>query len=91
MGGARREDSGWLGGARGDKPTRVVETRKKQSSGMGGMGAVGAGLVGLAAVLGLRKKEAERDEKRRPGPTTTVTDISSTYYTDSYTGTSASE
>ncbi|TGO16159.1 hypothetical protein BTUL_0031g00240 [Botrytis tulipae] len=89
--GARRENNGWFGGARTDKPTRVVETRKKQSSGMGGMGAVGAGLVGLAAVLGLRKKEAERrDEKRRPGPTATVTDISSTYYTDSYTGTSAS-
>lgn len=95
MGGAaaaRRENNGWFGGARTDKPTRVVETRKKQSSGMGGMGAVGAGLVGLAAVLGLRKKEAERrDEKRRPGPTATVTDISSTYYTDSYTGTSASK
>ncbi|RAL65063.1 hypothetical protein DID88_001170 [Monilinia fructigena] len=57
-------------------------------------GAVGAGLVGLAVVLGLKKREddrrEERDEKRRPGPTATVTDISSTYYTDSYTGTSAS-
>ncbi|KAB8291115.1 hypothetical protein EYC80_009803 [Monilinia laxa] len=92
---ARREQhSGWFGGARTDRPTRVVETRKKKSSGLGGMGAVGAGLVGLAVVLGLKKKEDdrrdERDEKRRPGPTATVTDISSTYYTDSYTGTSAS-
>ncbi|QSZ29862.1 hypothetical protein DSL72_004380 [Monilinia vaccinii-corymbosi] len=90
---ARREHSGWFGGARTERPTRVVETRKKQSSGLGGMGAVGAGLVGLAVVLGLKKKEDERDEKRRPGPMTTVTDISSTSYTsytDSYTGTSAS-
>ncbi|KAF7868660.1 hypothetical protein EAF04_005190 [Stromatinia cepivora] len=88
---ARREQTGFLGGVRADKPTRVVETRKKKSSGLGGLGAVGAGLVGLAVVLGLKRKEDERrDEKMRPGPTTTVTDISSTYYTDSYTGTSAS-
>lgn len=70
---------------------RVEETRKKKSSGMGGLGAVGAGLVGMAVLLGLKRKEDERrDEKMRPGPTTTVTDISSTYYTDSYTATSAS-
>lgn len=89
---ARREHTGWFAGARADKPTRVVETRKKQSSGLGGLGAAGAGLLGLAAVLGLKRKEEERrDEKRRPAPVATVTDISSTYYTDSYTGTSASE
>ncbi|APA06315.1 hypothetical protein SS1G_01176 [Sclerotinia sclerotiorum 1980 UF-70] len=86
---ARREEhTGFFGGT---KPMRVEETRKKKSSGMGGLGAVGAGLVGMAVLLGLKRKEDERrDEKMRPGPTTTVTDISSTYYTDSYTATSAS-
>ncbi|KAJ8058291.1 hypothetical protein OCU04_012485 [Sclerotinia nivalis] len=89
---ARREQTGFFGGARADKPMRVEETRKKKSSGLGGLGAVGAGLAGLAVVLGLKKKEDERrDEKMRPGPTATATEISSTYYTDSYTGTSASE
>ncbi|KAI9644895.1 hypothetical protein NHQ30_006924 [Ciborinia camelliae] len=88
---ARRERTGWFGGARPDRPARVIETRKKKSSGMGGLGALGAGLVGLAVVLGLKRREEDRrGEKMRPGATATVTDISSTYYTDSYTGTSLS-
>lgn len=87
--GARRQQGRWFGG-RNEKPTTVVETRKKKSSGLGGAGAVGAGLVGLAAMLGLKRKEERRDEKRRPGPATTVTDVSYTSYTDSYTGTSDS-
>ncbi|CAD6447180.1 c582c63f-ca59-41c8-bcc5-ec511796b3d3 [Sclerotinia trifoliorum] len=87
----REQQTGFFGGARTDKPMRVVETRKKKSSGMGGLGAMGAGLVGMAALLGLKKKEdGRRDEKMRPGPTATETDIGSTYYTDSYTATSVS-
>lgn len=79
--GASRRDThtGWFGASR---PTRVEETRKKKSSGFGGLGAVGAGLLGLAVVLGLKRRH-DRKEKER-------TDISSSYYTDSYTGTSAS-
>ncbi|KAM3071366.1 hypothetical protein ACMFMF_007838 [Clarireedia jacksonii] len=81
----RQEHTGWFGGS---KPTRVTETRKK-SSGLGGLGAVGAGLLGTAVLLGLKKREDDK-EKRRPATVVSVTDVSSTYYTDSYTGTSAS-
>lgn len=58
-------------------------SRKKKSSGFGGLGAVGAGLAGLALVLGLKRK----NDKEKPARS----DISSSYYTDSYTGTSASQ
>lgn len=46
---------------------------------------VGAGLIGLAAVLGLKR----RNDKKKAR--TERSDISSSYYTDSYTGTSASK
>jgi len=77
---ASRRDThtGWFG-----RPARVDETRKKKSGGFGGLGAVGAGLVGLAVILGLKRRH-DRKEKAR-------SDISSSYYTDSYTGTSASK
>ena len=78
---SRREThGGWFGASR---PSRVTETRKKKSGGFGGLGAVGAGLVGLAVILGLKR---QRDRKEKPERS----DISSSYYTDSYTGTSAS-
>jgi hypothetical protein len=81
--GSRREEhSGWFGGSR---PTRVTEKRKEKSSGLGGVGMVGAGLLGLAAVLGL-KRNADKKKAR-----TERSDNSSYYYTDSYTGTSASK
>jgi hypothetical protein len=70
---------GWFGG-----PARVDSSRKNKSSGLGGIGAVGAGLAGLALALGLKRRE---DKKARPARS----DISSSYYTDSYTGTSASK
>ena len=79
---SRREThGGWFGGSR---PTRVTETRKKKSSGFGGLGAVGAGLVGLAVILGLKRRHDRKEKRER-------SDISSSYYTDSYTGTSASK
>ncbi|KAH7412617.1 hypothetical protein BKA64DRAFT_718654 [Cadophora sp. MPI-SDFR-AT-0126] len=80
-GGASRRDThtGWFGGSR---PTRVTEKRKKDS-GFGGLGMVGAGLLGLAAVLGLKRNHDKKTKSHR-------SDISSSYYTDSYTGTSAS-
>jgi hypothetical protein len=80
--GSRRDThTGWFGGSR---PTGMSEKRKEKSSGLGGLGMVGAGLLGLAAVLGL--KRSHDNKKAR----TERSDISSTYYTDSYTGTSAS-
>ena len=81
---ASRRDThtGWFGA--GGRPARVTETRKKKSSGFGGLGAVGAGLVGLAVILGLKRNHDKKEMVER-------TDISSSYYTDSYTGTSASK
>jgi len=80
--GASRRDThtGWFGAS---KPTRVDESRKKKSSGFGGLGAVGAGLLGLAVVLGLKRRHDKKEKAAR-------SDISSSYYTDSFTGTSAS-
>ena len=84
---ASRRDThtGWFGGGR---PARVTESRRneKKSSGFGGLGMVGAGLIGLAAILGLKRRE---DKKAKS--TAARSDISSSYYTDSYTGTSASK
>jgi hypothetical protein len=62
----------------------VDESRKKKSSGFGGLGAVGAGLAGLALILGLKRRHDRKEKASR-------SDISSSYYTDSYTGTSASK
>jgi hypothetical protein len=85
---ASRRDThtGWFGG--GGRPARVVETRRteKKSSGFGGLGYVGAGLIGLAAILGLKRRE-----DRKAKSNAARSDISSSYYTDSYTGTSASK
>lgn len=79
----RDEHNGWFGGSR---PARVTEKRREdRSSGLGGLGMVGAGLLGLAAILGLK-----RSQDRKKVVRTERSDISSTYYTDSYTGTSAS-
>ncbi|KAH8592495.1 hypothetical protein B0O99DRAFT_239716 [Bisporella sp. PMI_857] len=81
--GASRRDThtGWFG-----RPAKVSEKRKEKSSGFGGLGAVGAGLAGLALVLGLKRRHDKKVASSRP----TRSDISSSYYTDSYTGTSAS-
>ena len=81
---ASRRDThtGWFGA--GGRPARVTENRKKKSSGFGGLGAVGAGLLGLAVVLGLKRRHDRKEMVER-------TDVSSSYYTDSYTGTSASK
>lgn len=83
---ASRRDthSGWFG----SRPNRVEEKRKK-SSGWGGMAAVTAGLVGLAVILGLRRRNKRKEqEKRQSRP---VSDVSSSYYSYSYTATSASK
>lgn len=85
-GSRRQQHSGWFGGA--SRPSRVSEERKKKSSGLGGLGAVGAGLLGLAVILGLKKKT---DHREKP-PAAGRSDISSSYYSyDSYTGSSPSK
>ncbi|KAH7342220.1 hypothetical protein BKA65DRAFT_287757 [Rhexocercosporidium sp. MPI-PUGE-AT-0058] len=82
-GGASRRDThtGWFGGSR---PARVTEKRKKEG-GFGGLGMVGAGLLGLAAVLGLKRNHDKKTKSHRSDVST-----SSYTYSDSYTGTSAS-
>ena len=83
-GASRREThGGWFGVGR---PSRVSETRKKKSSGFGGLGAVGAGLLGLAVLLGLKRRSSRKDREKRER-----SDLGSSYYTDSFTGTSASK
>ncbi|TVY50127.1 hypothetical protein LOCC1_G000066 [Lachnellula occidentalis] len=89
----RNTHTGWfgMGGGGRAKPasSRMTSEKKKKSSGMGGMGAVGAGLIGLAVVLGLKRKH---DDKKTSQSRHAVSDVSSTYYTNtSYTGTSASK
>jgi hypothetical protein len=81
---ASRRDThtGWVGA--GGRPARVTETRKKQSSGFGGLGAVGAGLLGLAVILGLKRNRDRKEMVER-------TEVNSSYYTDSLTGTSESK
>jgi hypothetical protein len=77
---ARPTHSTWFGAGR---PATVTESRKRKSSGFGGLGYVGAGLLGLAAVLGLKRRQ---DRKEKPARS----EVSgSSYY--SYTDTSASE
>ena len=88
-GGASRRDAhtGWFGA--GGRPATVSESRrKKPSSGLGGFGAVGAGLLGLAVILGLKRRH---DEKKVMRERRERSDISSSYYTNSYTGTSESK
>jgi hypothetical protein len=80
-GASRREHSGWFGGGR---PTRVDSVRKEKKSGGFGLGGIGLGLLGLAAVLGLKR---QHDKKEKSA----ASDVSSSYYTESYTGTSASK
>jgi hypothetical protein len=74
-----------MGGRRPASSRVRVDEKKKKSSGFGGLGAVGAGLIGLAVILGLKRKSDKKPSHAA------VSDYSSTYYTDSYTGTSASK
>lgn len=88
---ASRRDAhtGWFGMGGRAKPasSRITSEKKKKSGGFGGMGAVGAGLLGLAVVLGLKRKHDKKTTQSHA-----ASDVSSSYYTDTtFTGTSASK
>ncbi|KAL2076207.1 hypothetical protein VTL71DRAFT_1150, partial [Oculimacula yallundae] len=74
---ASRRDAhtGWFGRS---KPARVSEKRKKEG-GFGGLGMVGAGLLGLAAVLGLKRNHDKKEKSNRSEFT------GSSYSYDTYT------
>jgi len=79
-GGGRR----WYGQAGSSRPSRASRPAKKESGGIGKMLGVGAGVAGVAALLGMKKKndrKSQYDDK-----STTVTD--SSYYYSDYTSTS---
>lgn len=79
----RDRHTGWFGG--GGRPSTVAgsrRTEKKKSSGAGWLG-LGAAAGTLLLLLGLR-----RDKKRRA--TKTRSDVSSSYFSDSYTASSPS-
>lgn len=79
----RDEHAGWFGG-RGGRSTRGTE-KKKSGIGEGGiLAAIALGLAGLWAVLGIRRRRAERR-------TAAASDVSYSYYSDSYSGTGTSE
>jgi ubiquitin-activating enzyme E1 len=70
----------WYGQAGSARPSRPP---KKDSGGLGKMLGLGAGVAGVAALLGMRKKN---DRKHHDDKSTTVTD--SSYYYSDYTSTS---
>lgn len=87
---ASRRDThkGWfgMGGGRA-KPASTRISEKKKSSGFGGIGAIGAGLIGLAVILGLKRKHDKKPERSHHA----VSDVSSTYYSGTYTESSLSK
>ncbi|KAH7031187.1 uncharacterized protein B0I36DRAFT_119547 [Microdochium trichocladiopsis] len=84
--GGRPVHKSWFGfGGGGGRPSDVASRKEKKSG--GGLGWLAAGAGAAALLLGLRK----RDDKRRGSSHKSRSDWSSSYYTDSYTGTSPSE
>ncbi|KAK0656090.1 hypothetical protein B0T16DRAFT_451703 [Cercophora newfieldiana] len=76
---SRRDNHGsWYGG--GGRPSTVTSRKEKKSSGKGLLG-LGAALGTLWLLLGLRKKDKKKSTKSR-------SDVSSSYWSDSYTATS---
>jgi len=82
----RDTHTGWFGGGGGGRPSNVSGRKeKKKSSGLGWLG-LGAAAGTLLLLLGLRK-----DKKRQNRPVKTRSDVSSSYWSDSYTASSPSE
>lgn len=69
----------WYGQSGSSRPSRPP---KKEGGGFGKMLGIGAGAAGIAALLGMRKK----NEKKYDDKSTTITD--SSYYYSDYTSTS---
>ncbi|KAK4158163.1 hypothetical protein C8A00DRAFT_28874 [Chaetomidium leptoderma] len=76
----RDNHSSWFGG----RPSSAA-ARKEKSKGAGLLG-MGAALGTLALLLGLK-----RDKKKKAAPSNTRSEVASSYWSDSYTGTSPSE
>lgn len=78
----RDADRRWFGEG-GGRSTRVTE-KKKSGIGEGGiLAAIALGLAGLWAILGLRRRRERR--------AAAASDVSYSYYTDSYSGAGTSE
>lgn len=91
-GGSRAQTHrGWFGGA--SRPARTTTvSEKRKSGGFGNMGYVGAGLLGLAAILGLKRRHDNSKVVKEERVTRVErSDISSDYYSDYYTGTTESK
>jgi hypothetical protein len=79
---SRRDGHGsWYGG--GGRPSTVASRKEKKSSGKGLLG-LGAALGTLWLLLGLKKSDKKKSAKSR-------SDVSSSYWSDSYTATSPSK
>lgn len=77
----RDNHGSWYGG----RPSSAGARKEKSSKGKGLLG-LGAALGTLALLLGLR-----RDKKKKAGTVKTRSDVASSYWSDSYTGTDPSE
>ncbi|KXJ92466.1 hypothetical protein Micbo1qcDRAFT_162760 [Microdochium bolleyi] len=84
--GGRPAHKGWFGGFGGGGRPADVASRKEKKSG-GGLGWLAASAGAAALLLGLKKHDAN---KRRASSHKSRSDWSSSYYTDSYTGSSPS-
>ncbi|KAK0628463.1 hypothetical protein B0T17DRAFT_488274 [Bombardia bombarda] len=84
---SRRDEHGsWYSGAVGGRPSAAASRKEKKSSSGKGLLGIGALLGTLWLLLGLRK-----DNKKKKSAPRTRSDVSSGYFSDSYTADSPSE
>ncbi|OTA52807.1 hypothetical protein K449DRAFT_402331 [Hypoxylon sp. EC38] len=86
-GAARPVHRTWFGGGGGGGRPTSGASRKEKHSSSGGAGWLAAGLGAAALLLGLRREDKRRASSRRPART----ELSSSYFTDSYSRSSPSE
>ncbi|KAI1499645.1 hypothetical protein F5X99DRAFT_270800 [Biscogniauxia marginata] len=86
-GGGRPVHRTWFGGGGGRPATAAPRKEKKSGSGLGWLGA---GAAATAVLLGLRRSDKRKAERRSHKPPRSGSDWSSSYYTDSYTASSPS-
>lgn len=80
--GSNRNSRRWYGAGGGDRPARI-ERSPRRSGGIGGAAKWAAGLGAFAVALGLKRRADRRREEK--------SDISSSYYSDTFTGTASSK